>query len=97
MWCGVMLNASIRSRLLATVAGTVPKVESTRLIVEARKKNIPQSQWKMNFLVKLVRGKWLPDALAQLNFSPKRRAVEVSNVVKVNLDNISHISYFGAF
>lgn len=52
------------------------------LIIEARKKNIAQSPWKMNFLVKLIRGAWLPDALAQLKFSPKHRAVDVGRIVQ---------------
>lgn len=59
------------------------KVTSNNLtIVEAAKKNLPQSPWKMNFLVKLIRGKWVPDALAQLKFSPKHRAVDVAKIVK---------------
>jgi len=32
-------------------------------------------------LVKLVRGKWVPDALAQLKFTPKRRGEDVSKIV----------------
>jgi large subunit ribosomal protein L22 len=52
------------------------------LIIEASKENIAQSPWKMNFLVKLVRGAWLPDALAQLKFSPKHRATDISKIVK---------------
>ena len=36
----------------------------------------------MNFLVKLVRGKWVPDALAQLKFTPKRRAEDVSKILQ---------------
>ena len=51
-------------------------------IIEASKENIAQSPWKMNFLVKLVRGAWLPDALAQLKFSPKHRAVDVAKIVQ---------------
>jgi ribosomal protein L22 len=30
-----------------------------------------------------IRGTWVPDALAQLKFSPKHRAVEVTKMVKV--------------
>jgi len=63
-----------------------------RVRVEACKKNIPQSPWKMNFLVKLVRGRWVPDALAQLKFSPKRRCDEVMKVVQraVSIANLTH-------
>ena len=50
--------------------------------VMAIKRNIAQSPWKMNFLVKLVRGKWVPDALAQLKFTPKRRGEDVSKIVQ---------------
>ena len=52
------------------------------VIIEAGKRNIPQSPWKMNFLVKLVRNKWLPDAMAQLKFSPKMRSEEVGLIIK---------------
>jgi len=55
---------------------------SSNLVIEASKKDIPQSPWKMNFLVKLLRGAWVPDALAQLKFSPKHRAADVSKIVK---------------
>jgi len=55
---------------------------TSAIVIEARKKNVPQSPWKMNFLVKLVRGKWVPDALAQLKFSPKRRAEDVAKIVQ---------------
>ena len=58
------------------------KAGSNNLIIAASKENIPQSPWKMNFLVKLVRGAWVPDALAQLKFSPKHRAADVSKIVK---------------
>ena len=51
-------------------------------IVSAGKREISQSPWKMNFLVKLIRNTWVPDAIAQLKFSPKHRARDVSKVVK---------------
>ena len=51
--------------------------KSETTIIDVAKKNIPQSPWKMNFLVKLARDEWLPEALAQLNFSPKRRGPEI--------------------
>lgn len=70
------------SRSLSTPAASSSEVKDTPFVVEASKKNLPQSPWKMNFLVKLVRGKWVPDALAQLKFSPKRRCEDVSKVVQ---------------
>ena len=60
----------------------VIKKSPPEFIIEASKENIAQSPWKMNFLVKLVRGAWLPDALAQLKFSPKHRAVDVAKIVQ---------------
>ena len=75
------------TRGLADAAAAIPPTVATKpapptAVVQARKKNIPQSPWKMNFLVKLVRGKWVPDALAQLKFTPKRRAEDVSKILQ---------------
>ena len=50
-------------------------------IIEAGKRNIKQSPLKIKFLVSLIRKAWVPDALAQLNFSPKHRAVDVAKIV----------------
>ena len=62
------------------------------VIVEAAKKNIGQSPWKMNFLVKLARGRWYPDAMAQLKFSPKGKAPEVGSLLQraANMAKIYH-------
>lgn len=59
-----------------------PKPDKTKIIIQAKKSNIPQSVWKMNTLVKLIRGAWAPDALAQLKFSPKHRARDVAKIVR---------------
>jgi ribosomal protein L22 len=59
-------------------------VNSDTTVVMARKSDIKQSPLKMKFLVNLVRGRWVPDALAQLKFSPKHRAVDVAKVVNVS-------------
>jgi ribosomal protein L22 len=66
--------------------------QPTSVVVEAAKKNIDQSPWKMNFLVKLVRGRWYPDAMAQLKFSPKGKAPEVAQVLQraAKIANIYH-------
>ena len=53
-------------------------------IVEARNKNLDQSPLRMKFLVSLVRGLWVPDAMAQLKFSPKHKAVEVGKMMQVS-------------
>jgi ribosomal protein L22 len=58
--------------------------ESTTL-VEVKKSNLKQSPLKMQFLAMLVRDTWLPDALAQLKFSPKHKAVDLAKMVKVEL------------
>jgi len=52
--------------------------------VHVSKRNIPQSPLRMKFLVMLIRGCWVPDALAQLKFSPKHRAVDVGVMVQVS-------------
>ena len=52
------------------------------MVVEAGTRNLKQSPLKIKFLVSLIQGKWLPDALAQLKFSPKHRAVDVAKIVR---------------
>jgi hypothetical protein len=54
---------------------------STEVLV--RKSNLKQSPLRMKFLAMLIRKLWLPDALAQLKFSPKHRAVDLSKILKV--------------
>jgi large subunit ribosomal protein L22 len=70
-------------RALSTVPSAVSSSNSTKkpVVIEAAKKNVPQSPWKMRFLVMLARGKWLPEALAQLKFSPKRRSEDVAKIL----------------
>ena len=92
-----MLNSTLlRSRLLfsrvtssfssaATTANGAPrpvKKNAAAQIVEARNKNFDQSPLKMKFLVSLVRGLWVPDALAQLKFSPKHKAVDIGKMIQ---------------
>lgn len=51
-----------RLNLSSTAAAPITKPLKVKPIpwsmVEARKRNVPQSPWKMNFLVKLVRRKY---------------------------------------
>jgi hypothetical protein len=54
-------------------------------IVIARKKDIMQSPLKMKFLVSLVRKAWVPDALAQLKFTPKHRAIDIKKLILVSI------------
>jgi large subunit ribosomal protein L22 len=52
------------------------------IVIEAGKKNLAQSPLKIKFLVSLIQGEWVPEALSQLKFSPKHRAVDVAKIVK---------------
>ncbi len=52
-------------------------------VVVANKRNIGQSPFRMRFLARLVRNAWVPDALAQLKFSPKHKAEDVAKIIKV--------------
>ncbi len=71
----------------STTAAQATKKESIApVLINSAKKNIPQSPWKMNFLVKLARGKWLPDALAQMKFSPKGKSDDVAKILKRGAD-----------
>lgn len=63
--------------------GNKPKVDPNEKFVIVKKANLRQSPLKMRFLVMLVRRKWMPDALAQLKFSPKHRAPDVAKVLRV--------------
>ena len=62
------------------------KSNNNPVIIEAAQKNISQSPWKMRFLVTLARGKWLPEALAQMKFSPKRRSDDISKILNIVQD-----------
>ena len=44
--------------------------------------NIRTSPWKLNLLAKLVRNLWVPDALAQLQFTKKRYAPTVADAIE---------------
>lgn len=57
---------------------SVPKTE-----IVAKKKNLKQSPLRMKFLVMLIRDRWVPDALAQMKFSPKHRAADVAQIINV--------------
>lgn len=62
------------------------------VVIEAGKRSLPQSALKMKFLVTLIRDAWVPDAIAQLKFSPKHRAIDVKKIVEraVALARIYH-------
>lgn len=77
-----------------------PKKAPKKYILEAEKivisqqANIPQSPLKMKFLVMLARNAWVPDAMAQLRFSPKHRAVDVGKIIKVLMIILTFFSIF---
>jgi hypothetical protein len=52
-------------------------------VVSTKKSNIDQSPLKMRFLVQLVRNKWVPDALAQMKFTPKRKGIDIAKIIRV--------------
>jgi hypothetical protein len=64
--------------------GFPAKVNPNEKILNLRKSNVAQSPLKMRFLVMLVRNRWMPDAIAQMKFSPKHRAVEVGKMLRVS-------------
>ena len=61
-------------------------------VVATKRHNVPQSPWKMRFLVMLMRGAWFPDAVAQMKFSPKHRATDMNQLLS-NAYNMARIKY----
>jgi hypothetical protein len=78
-------------RGLSTKAATTNSTEQIQRpepkVVVANKRNIGQSPFRMRFLAKLVRNAWVPDALAQMKFSPKHKAEDVAKIIKVRKAN----------
>lgn len=68
----------------STEAKKVVKKVDPKLIM-VKKDDVPHSPLKMKFLVRLVRDAWMPDALAQMKFSPKHRAQDIGKMLKVPL------------
>jgi len=71
------------SRFFSTATKASVSSSPPSQVVVAKKSNIKQSPLKIKFLVSLIRNAWVPDALAQLKFSPKHRAVDISRIVLV--------------
>eukprot|EP00388_Colpodella_angusta_P030590 GDKK01019929.1.p1 GENE.GDKK01019929.1~~GDKK01019929.1.p1 ORF type:complete len:182 (+),score=38.53 GDKK01019929.1:37-582(+) len=71
---------------LRRFSSEVPKVKAapvesaTEVVV--KKSSVKQSPIRMKFLAMLIRDTWVPDALAQLKFSPKHKAVDIAAMVK---------------
>lgn len=79
----------VYSRSLSTAVPAAPSSSSSsnvynEKLVVAKKTNIGQSPLKMKFLLRLVRGEWMPEALAQMKFSPKHRAEDVAKILRVS-------------
>lgn len=78
------------------IQAAIPASSSTaaaaKFEVEACKRDLDQSPWKMRFLVHLIRGAWVPDAMAQLKFNPKPKCVDVAKLVNraCALARVSH-------
>lgn len=84
-----MLSRAFRTTLtpllgLRSFSQAQAKVVESATLVQVKKSNIKHSPLKMKFLAMLIRDTWLPDALAQLKFSPKHKAVDLAKMVKVN-------------
>jgi large subunit ribosomal protein L22 len=75
-------TARVSAPRVRVVAPKKYQENSKLFIAEACKTNLHQSPLKMKFLVKLINRSWVPDALAQLKFSPKHRAVDVEKVLR---------------
>jgi hypothetical protein len=60
------------------------KLSESDALITVKKGNVKQSPLRMKFLVMLIRDLWVPDALAQLKFSPKHKALDLANMVKVS-------------
>ena len=71
-------------------AAAAPVVSATEVIV--KKSSVKQSPLRMKFLAMLIRDTWVPDALAQLKFSPKHKAADVAQMVKVRPCSLAHLS-----
>ena len=66
----------------AAKASTGPSLQGVEdWITVSRKRNIRQSPLKMKFLLTLIRDAWVPDALAQLKFSPKIKSPDVAKIL----------------
>ena len=74
--------SGLRQFSVAAKAKAAAVESATEVVV--RKSNVKHSPLRMKFLAMLIRDTWLPDALAQLKFSPKHKAVDLAKMVKVH-------------
>jgi hypothetical protein len=78
MFCTTTQAADAAAESAAAASGS-----NAPIVIQTTKKDIAQSPLKMRFLVMLVRDCWMPDALAQMKFSPKHRSTEITQMLKV--------------
>lgn len=76
------INPSIVEK---NVAQNTKNVVDEGKVILLTKKHVSQSPLKMKFLVRLVRGAWIPDAVAQMKFSPKHRAEDIGRMLNVRI------------
>eukprot|EP00981_Chlorochromonas_danica_P006689 scaffold1460_cov156-Ochromonas_danica.AAC.3 len=76
--------ASSRPAAAAKSVKSAAAAKTADKVIVARKSNISQSPLKIKFLVSLIRDTWMPDALAQMKFSPKPRSEDVAKILKVS-------------
>lgn len=92
--CSIFRPFSVKNvtETISTEAKNSTKKVANEKLVMVKKNDISQSPLKMKFLVRLVRDAWMPDALAQMKFSPKHRAEDIAKLLKVCTD--SHCTDF---
>eukprot|EP01031_Cornospumella_fuschlensis_P022252 gene22252-27213_t len=79
-WLSSVAKKSVENPSIVQSNKTI-KGSSEKVII-AKKTNINQSPLKIKFLCSLVRDAWMPDAIAQMKFSPKPRAGDVMKILK---------------
>jgi hypothetical protein len=72
------------SNLITKGKKSFPGIAKSEVVV--KKSEIKQSPLRMKFLVMLIRDRWVPDALAQMKFSPKHRCADVAQIINVGCE-----------
>lgn len=90
--CNKINFSSVEASINKIIPIKTKTIAGESQIVEVKKKNLKQSPMKIGFLVKLINRSWVPDALAQLLFSPKHRAVDIAKLVKVIIIIITFVT-----
>jgi hypothetical protein len=76
-YCSKAVN---RLQVQAEKAGD-PDPFKGQTIVYGKREDIPTSRWKLNLVAKHIRGMMVQDAMAQLEFSPKKAAQYMKKVL----------------